>query len=166
MSGQPRFHTPNPEHAATREGIDWEALIDVAARSRERAHAPYSGFRVGAALMAGDGRIYGGCNVENRVLGLTLCAERGALSAAVADGRTSFQALAIVTGAAPPCAPCGQCRDALAEFSSDLPVVSVAAGSGEAGNWRRFTLRELLPDPFVLEARKPAATDTNPRGVD
>ena len=110
---------------------------------------------MGAALLAPNGRVYGGCNVENRVLGLTLCAERGALSAAVADGQTSFQALAIVTGAAPPCAPCGQCRDALAEFTRDLPVVSVTAGDDEASNWSRFTLQDLLPEPFVLDVGKP-----------
>lgn len=155
MSGQPLFHTPVPEHAATWEGIDWEALVDAAVRSRERAYAPYSGFRVGAALLAENGRIYDGCNVENRVLGLTLCAERGALSAAVVDGQTSFQALAIATGATPPCAPCGQCRDALAEFTCDLPVVSVTAGNHEAANWSRLTLQDLLPQPFVLEIREP-----------
>ena len=156
MSGQPPlFHPPIPAHAATWEGIDWEALVDVAVRSRERAYAPYSGFRVGAALLAADDRIYGGCNVENRVLGLTLCAERGALSAAVSNGQTSFQALAIATSATPPCAPCGQCRDALAEFSCDLPVVSVTAGNHEAANWNRFTLQDLLPEPFVLDDREP-----------
>ena len=157
MSGRPLFHPPVPEHTATWEGIDREALVDFAVRCRERAYAPYSGFRVGAALLAENGRIYGGCNVENRVLGLTLCAERGALSAAVADGQTSFRALAIATASTPPCAPCGQCRDALAEFACDLPVVSVTAGNHESANWRRFTLQDLLPEPFVLEARKPRA---------
>ena len=155
MSGQPLFHPPIAAHVASWEGIDWKALVEVAVRSRERAYAPYSGFRVGAALLAANDRIYGGCNVENRVLGLTLCAERGALSAAVADGQTSFQALAIATSATPPCAPCGQCRDALAEFSCDLPVVSVTAGNHEAPNWSRFTLQDLLPEPFVLEVREP-----------
>ncbi|MCE2557216.1 MAG: cytidine deaminase [Acidobacteria bacterium] len=155
MNRQPLFHPPVPDHAATWEGIDWQALVKVAAGSRERAYAPYSGFRVGAALLAPNGRIYGGCNVENRVLGLTLCAERGALSAAVVDGQTSFEALAIVTGATPPCAPCGQCRDALAEFTCDLPVVSVTAGDDEASNWSRFTLQNLLPEPFVLAVEKP-----------
>ncbi len=155
MSGQPLVQTPLPERTATWDGIDWEALVDAAVRSRERAYAPYSGFRVGAALLAESGSIYGGCNVENRVLGLTLCAERGALSAAVADGQTSFKALAIATGAAPPCAPCGQCRDALAEFACDLPIVSVTAGNREAATWSCSTLRDLLPEPFVLKVRQP-----------
>lgn len=155
MSGQPAFHVPIPAHAVTWEGIDWEALVDVALRCRERAYAPYSGFAVGAALLAANGRIYGGCNVENRVLGLTLCAERGALSAAVAAGQSTFQALVIATGATPPCAPCGQCRDALAEFSCDLPVVSVTAVAHAAANWSRFTLQELLPEPFVLKTPAP-----------
>ena len=155
MSGQPAFHLPIPAHAVTWEGIDWEALIDAAVRCRERAYAPYSGFAVGTALLAANGSIHAGCNVENRVLGLTLCAERGALSAAVAAGQSSFQALAIATGSTPPGAPCGQCRDALAEFSCDLPVVSVTAGDLDPANWRRFTLQELLPEPFVLKAPEP-----------
>lgn len=150
MSGKPLFHPPVPAHAATWDGVDWEALVDAALRCRERAYAPYSGFRVGAVLLTADGRTYSGCNVENRLLGLTLCAERGALSAAVADGRTSFRALAIATTATPPCAPCGQCRDALAEFTCDLPVVSVTAGDHEAARWSRFTLQDLLPEPFDL----------------
>jgi cytidine deaminase len=151
MSADPVFHLPRPDHGATFEGVDWEALVDAAVRCRQRAYAPYSDFRVGAALLAANGNIYVGCNVENRVLGLTLCAERGALSAAVADGQASFVALAIAAGSAPPCAPCGQCRDALAEFSCDLPVVSVTAGAHDLPNWSRFTLRELLPEPFVLD---------------
>ena len=150
MSGQPVFHLPADGHAATWDGIDWEALVEAAVRVREHAYAPYSDFKVGSALLASNGRIYGGCNVENRVLGLTLCAERGALSAAVAAGQTSFSALVVATGATPPSAPCGQCRDALAEFNRDLPVVLVTSGQHEAANWRRFTLRDLLPEAFVL----------------
>lgn len=151
MSAEPAFHLPAPDHAATWEGVDWEALVDAAVRCRERAYAPYSNFRVGAALLAANGRIYSGCNVENRVLGLSLCAERGALSAAVAAGQRSFRAMAIATGAVPPSSPCGQCRDALAEFNCDLPVVAVTAGAHDPANWRRSTLSELLPDPFVLD---------------
>ncbi|MCY3931027.1 MAG: cytidine deaminase [Acidobacteria bacterium] len=151
MSAEPVFHLPTPDHGAKWEGVDWETLVNAAVRCRERAYAPYSDFRVGAALLAANGNVYVGCNVENRLLGLTLCAERGALSAAVADGQASFAALAIATGSAPPCAPCGQCRDALAEFSRDLPIVSVTAGAHDAANWRRFTLHELLPEPFVLD---------------
>lgn len=151
MSAEPVLHLPTPDHGATWEGIDWETLVDAAVRCRERAYAPYSHFRVGAALLAANGNVYVGCNVENRLLGLTLCAERGALSAAVADGQTSFVALAIATGSAPPCAPCGQCRDALAEFCRDLPIVSVTAGTHDPANWSRFTLHELLPEAFVLD---------------
>ncbi len=136
--------------AADRHDIDWEALVAAAVSCRERAHAPWSGFHVGAALLADDGSIHIGCNVENRVLGLTLCAERGALSAAVAAGRTSFRALALATGAEPPCAPCGQCRDALAEFTRDLPIVSVTVGDHAPDRWARMNLADLLPNPFVL----------------
>ncbi len=130
--------------------IDWETLVDAAVRCREKAHAPYSSFRVGAALLGVDGRVYVGCNVENRVLGLSLCAERGALSAAVAAGQRAFRALAVATAAVPPSTPCGQCREALAEFTADLPVVSVVASAPEPANWRRFSLAELLPEQFVL----------------
>ena len=151
MSAEPVFQLPAPDHGATWEGIDWETLVDAAVSCRERAYAPYSHFRVGAALLAANGKVYVGCNVENRLLGLTLCAERGALSAAVADGQASFVALAIATDSAPPCAPCGQCRDALAEFCRDLPVVSVTAGVHDPANWSRFTLHELLPEAFVLD---------------
>ncbi len=151
MSAQRACRLPTPDHGAAWESIDWEALVDAAVRCREQAYAPYSDFRVGAALLARNGAIYIGCNVENRVLGLSLCAERGALSAAVADGQRSLLAMALATGAAPPSAPCGQCRDALAEFGCDLPVVSVTAGVHASSHWRRFTLHELLPAPFVLD---------------
>lgn len=151
MSAERVFHLPTPDHGATWEGIDWEGLVDAAVRCREQAYAPYSDFRVGAALLAANGNVYSGCNVENRVLGLSLCAERGALSAAVADGQRSFLAMALATGAVPPSSPCGQCRDALAEFSCDLPIVAVTAGAHDAPNWSRFTLHELLPEPFVLD---------------
>ena len=154
MSRRPGSHLPTPDHGAAWEGIDWEALVGAAVRCREQAYAPYSDFRVGAALLAANGSVYVGCNVENRVLGLSLCAERGALSAAVADGQRSFLAMALATGAVPPSTPCGQCRDALAEFGCDLPVVSVTAGAHGSPNWSRFTLGELLPEPFVLDRPK------------
>jgi cytidine deaminase len=128
---------------------DWERLIEVAQEARERAHAPYSHYRVGAALLADDGRIFGGANVENRTYGLTICAERSALVSAVTAGSRRFRALVVITGSSPPAAPCGQCRDALAEFGFELPMLLV----NDADERREQNLTELLPEPFELPER-------------
>jgi len=123
--------------------MDAEALFEEARAAMNRAYAPYSDFHVGAALLGTDGSIHVGCNVENVSYGLTICAERSAISAAVAAGVQSFSAVAIVTDGDRPVGPCGACRQVLAEFSPDLAVLSEAAG-------RRVTwsLSELLPAPF------------------
>ena len=126
--------------------MDWQPLIDRALECRARAHAPYSGFLVGAAILTSDGSIHGGCNVENRVLGLTLCAERVALGAAVASGAGKPVAVAVVTDTQPPAAPCGQCRDSLAEFNEDIPVMLVNL----EGDRQEMRLGDLLPNPFHL----------------
>ena len=123
--------------------MDREALLAQARAVRAKAHAPYSGFRVGAALLGASGRVYVGCNVENASFGLTICAERSAVAAAVAAGEKRFQAVAIVTDGAEPVAPCGACRQVLAEFEPALPVWAEGK-DGQAG-WR---LDELLPQPF------------------
>ncbi|MDE3215407.1 MAG: cytidine deaminase, partial [Gemmatimonadota bacterium] len=106
----------------------------------EAAYAPYSGFRVGAALLAADGAVATGCNVENAAYPAGVCAERVALGAAVAQGHREFLAIAIATEAQEPTPPCGVCRQALVEFSPDLVVLSVTRGGGEA----RWTLQELM----------------------
>jgi cytidine deaminase len=126
-------------------GIDWAGLVAAARAVRDRAYAPYSGFRVGAALASVDGTIVTGCNVENASYTMTLCAERGAVMAAVASGMRGIAALAIVTEAPEPVAPCGGCRQVLVEFAPDVEIISVGAGGVE----RRWRLTDLLPEPFM-----------------
>jgi cytidine deaminase len=110
-----------------------------------RAYAPYSGFHVGAALLATDGSITEGCNVENASFPAGICAERGAVAAAVARGNRDFDSIMIVTEAEEPTPPCGVCRQVLVEFSPHLLVVSVTSAGREA----RWTLDELLPRAFT-----------------
>jgi cytidine deaminase len=126
-----------------------EEVLAMAREAQSMAHAPYSKFKVGAVLEAEDGTFYQGCNVENASLGLTLCAERAALAAAVVAGRRSFRRLVLVADARDPIPPCGGCREFLAEISPDLPIVS------EAGAERKeWNLKELLPPPFELEVEE------------
>jgi cytidine deaminase len=127
--------------------IDWQALIEVATAARKNAHAPYSDFAVGAAVLADNGLIYAGCNVENRSFGATICAERTAVSSAIAAGAKRLRAVAVITDTAPPSPPCGLCRETLAEFGDgELPILLVNPAGGE----RRFRLGELFPHPFVF----------------
>lgn len=125
-----------------------EALEAAACHSRQNAYAPYSGFAVGAAVLAGSGAIYRGVNVENAAYNPTICAERAAIFAAVTAGERQIQAIAVCTenGAT----PCGPCRQVMREFARDLPIYICDA----AGNSRETSLIVLLPDSFGPEDLK------------
>jgi cytidine deaminase len=129
-----------------------QALVLLAAKARENAHAPYSGYRVGAAVVAEDERVFAGCNVENASCGLSLCAERAAIAAAVACGEKRLIAAVVVTDAEPPGTPCGACRQWLAEFGGDDMEIIAANLRGQT---RRFTLKQLLPEAFRLDPDRP-----------
>jgi len=126
----------------------FEALIAAALAARAHAWAPYSQFRVGAAVLCDDGSVFTGCNVENATYGLTVCAERTALLKAVSEGHRRFVRIAIASDMAEPATPCGMCRQAIAEFAPDLPVVLV----NPQGVRRETTLTTLLPGAFTQEA--------------
>ena len=123
-----------------------DSLISAARSVQARAYAPYSKFRVGAALESSDGTVFLGCNVENASYGLTICAERSAVFAAVSAGATRFRRAVVVSDVDPPAAPCGACRQVLAEFGLDLPIDGV--GSKGTVRWR---LSDLLPAAFGPE---------------
>ena len=134
-------------HAGTLLPTDrvWTTLTERAMGAMERAYAPYSGFRVGAALLAADGSVTEGCNVENAAYPAGICAERAAVAAAVTRGVRTFRALVIATDADAPAPPCGMCRQVLMEFSPELSVVSVTRAGAES----RWSMAELLPHAFT-----------------
>lgn len=132
--------TPAPDLDRARE----DRLVEQAARSRGNAVSGRSGFAVGAAIEDADGRLWGGCNVENSTYGLTVCAERVAIWKALSEGVRSFAAVAVVTGADEPTPPCGACRQILWEFAGDVPIVSAT----ENGKRKRYRLSEIFPEPF------------------
>jgi cytidine deaminase len=128
----------------SRTGPSLARVAAAARRARTRAHAPYSRFKVGAAVLAG-GAIHAGCNVENASYGLTTCAERNAVAAAVLAGARRIDAVVVVSGTSPPTPPCGACLQVLAEFgAASLPMVLVGARRVQ----QRVTLGELLPRAF------------------
>ncbi|MCX7667538.1 MAG: cytidine deaminase [Atribacterota bacterium] len=130
--------------------VEWQLrrdLVKKAWESKEYAYAPYSRFRVGAALLGGEGKIFTGCNVENSSLGLTICAERVALVKAVSSGVRSFQKIAIVSDAPTFCFPCGACRQVLFEFAPSLEVISATSSL----DFQVFRLDELLPHGFRFD---------------
>lgn len=134
----------------TPDAVSDEDLLQEARAAMKAAYAPYSGYRVGAVLETRDGRRFSGCNVENASFPVTLCAERAALGAAVRSGAREFSRLALCVSGSRPASPCGMCRQALAEFGSDVTVISLAVGgeSEEEGTTVSWSLDELLPARF------------------
>jgi cytidine deaminase len=118
-------------------------LLEVAANARKMSHSPYSRYKVGAALLAGSGNVYGGCNVENASYGLSICGERTAYVKAVSEGESEFLAIAVVTDNGG--SPCGACRQFMAEFGLDTVVIL----SDKKGNYNVTTVGGLLPDAFT-----------------
>jgi len=131
---------------------DDDQLVEQARLARQQAYAPYSRFRVGAALLTKSGRVFTGANVENAVHGLAICAERNAIFQAVACGEREFEAIAVVTE--PGVTPCGACRQVMQEFDNGSLRVIVA---DTAGNQRTYLLTHLLPHAFTAE-HLPSAT--------
>lgn len=127
--------------------VPWDKLFELASATRQRAYAPYSNLKVGAALLTRGGETVGGCNFENSSYGLSICAERNAVGQAVARaGKIQILAMAIVSDTLEPCPPCGMCRQTLIEFAdAGLPIRSRTL----RGQQQQYTLGELLPHAFT-----------------
>lgn len=123
--------------------LEIQKLMGCAIKARENAYSPYSHFAVGAALLCEDGTLYEGCNIENASYGLTNCAERTAIFKAVSEGHIKFKALAVVADTEGPCAPCGACRQVMAEFKIPLIIMG-----NLMGNIKIVTIEEVLPFSF------------------
>ena len=130
--------------SAKGEGVSDEELIEQAKQARLGAHAPFSNFKVGAAIVTAAGRVYDGCNIEHSVYSLTMCAERVALFKALSEGHDRFTRVAVVADTENPTPPCGSCRQLLWEYCGDIEVV--LANLSEVT--RRMRLSQLLPLPF------------------
>ena len=128
----------------TNRQTGWDILIDTAWRAREHAYAPYSGFRVGAAVQCADGSIYGGCNIENVSYGLTNCAERTAMFQAVANGANEFHRMVICADTPEPIAPCGACRQVMVELAPQMEVLLI----NKEGKQIFTTVEKLMPYSF------------------
>ncbi|HTM44326.1 MAG TPA: cytidine deaminase [Polyangiaceae bacterium] len=124
---------------------EYSALIDEARRVRDNAYAPYSGFKVGAAVRGKSGAIYRGCNVENASYGATICAERNAVAALVAAGESEIAAIAIYTDDPQLTMPCGICRQVIVEFGKDAQVITANTSAS-----KQIAIGDLLPDAFVF----------------
>ncbi len=125
-------------------------LIEEARKAQQNSYSPYSGFKVGAALLSKSGKIYTGTNIENSSYGLSICAERTALFNAVNDGQVEFTAIAVSSSGPAYVYPCGACLQVLAEFASDLQVIV----SNEKDEFRQYLLSSLLPQAFKLSTQE------------
>jgi len=123
---------------------EYEKLIQEAEKARKKAYTPYSKFKVGAAILCDDGKIFSGCNIENASFGLTLCAERVAIFKAISEGSTKFKAIAVIGNTNKPCSPCGACRQVISEFGEDIPLIM----TNLKGEVRIKKIKELLPEAF------------------
>jgi cytidine deaminase len=144
VSSKPASENPGGDVGRVAGNDPEQHLRERAMAAMEMAYAPYSAFRVGAALLGSDGSVSVGCNVENAAFPVGTCAERAALAAAVTRGLRSFTTIAVATEAEEPTPPCGMCRQALYEFEPGLEVLSVTRAGREA----RWRLSDLLPDAF------------------
>ncbi|WP_437522867.1 cytidine deaminase [Sorangium sp. So ce726] len=151
MSRPPHDAGDAPASAEAAQAIDWDALDQAALAVRTRAHAPYSSYRVGAAILVRSGRVFTGCNVENASYGLTICAERSAIVQMVAAGERDPIALTVSTSGPVLGSPCGMCRQTLAEFAVDLPIRLIAA-EADGVPPRTTSLSALLPEAFGAAA--------------
>jgi len=125
----------------------YKKLLKIAEEARLKAYVPYSKFKVGAALLTKEGKIYTGCNIENASFGLTICAERVAIFKAVSEGSTQFEALAVICDSSKPCFPCGACRQIISEFGNETSIII----SNLKGKIKISNINELLPDAFGKE---------------
>lgn len=132
------------------KGATAKKLYDLALQARKRAYAPYSKFKVGAALETKSGKIFTGCNIESASYSPTICAERVTISKAVSEGETKFRRIMIVADTKKPVAPCGVCRQVMAEFGMEIQVI-LANLKGEK---KSLHLKDLLPEPFRTETLK------------
>lgn len=138
-----------------------DALFEVAGKTMQNSYSPYSKFPVGAAVLAGSGKIYGGTNIENASLGVTVCAERTAIFAAIAAGERTFKALAVVfkEKIGPASTPCGLCRQVMAEFfKPDMPIYRADLATGKVQHISYKRLKEYYPHPFSPAAFKKPKT--------
>ena len=124
--------------------LDYEKLLKEAEKARGKAYTPYSKFKVGAAVLTTDGKIFTGCNIENASFGLTVCAERVAILKAISEGSYKFEAMAIIGDTKRPCSPCGACRQVISEFGEDIKI----AMSNLKGDVKIKKISELLPEAF------------------
>lgn len=123
---------------------EYKKLIKEAEKARKRAYAPYSKFKVGAAVLSVGGEIFTGCNIENASFGLAVCAERVAIFKAISEGSTKFEAIAVIGDTDKPCSPCGACRQVISEFGEDIPLIMANLN----GDVKIKKIKELLPEAF------------------